>query len=173
LQKNLGEEHIKREVFVSQVSKVLQESDLIRKAHNAILRFIESKDMEWDCDDNNLESIQEHFANCGYDEDTEIVNNDGESNNVNSFLPVRAIFKVNLWPKVTEEIVICRLAEKSVRNRRQMNPIVLRFLNHQFNDKLFWEKVLLRSALNTKEMELSFGLIPIITHSASGMIGLC
>jgi len=75
----------------------LQESDLIRKAHNAILRFIESKDMEWDCDDNNLESIQEHYENCGYDEDTEtIVDNDGESNIVTSFLPVRALFKVNL-----------------------------------------------------------------------------
>jgi len=82
--------------------------------------------------------------------------------------------KILSWPfmQQTEEIVTC-LAEISVRNRRQMHPMVLRFLYHQFNDKLFWEKVLLRSALNTKEMELSFGLIPIITHSASGMIGLC
>jgi len=76
--------------------------------------------MEWDCDDNNLESIQEHYANCGYDEDTEtVVDNDAESNNVTSFLPVRALFKVNLWPKETEEIVIC-LAEESVKNRRQI-----------------------------------------------------
>jgi len=39
------------------------------------------------------------------------MDNDAESNIVSSFLPVRALFKVNLLPKETEEIVIC-LAEK-------------------------------------------------------------
>jgi len=62
------------------------------------------------------------------------MDNDAESNILTLFLPVRALFKVNLYLKETEEIVIC-LAEKSVRNRRQMHPIVLRFLHHQFKDK--------------------------------------
>ena len=86
--------HKKREVFVSQVSKRLRESDLIRKAHYAIKRFIESKDMDWDHDDEQLEFIQEQY---GYDEDSGPNMENGSDNNiVTSFLPVRALFTVNL-----------------------------------------------------------------------------
>jgi len=39
--------HKKREVFVSQVSKRLCETDLIRKANKSLLQYIFNKDIDW------------------------------------------------------------------------------------------------------------------------------
>jgi len=40
--------HKKKEVFVSQVSKRLKESDLIRKAYHALLRSLDNKDCNFE-----------------------------------------------------------------------------------------------------------------------------
>jgi len=117
---------------VSQVSKRLQETDLIRKANRSLLQYIGNKNIDW------VSGVDQ------FDEDTEIVQHDEdgdiddnvEDDPIVSFLPVKPLFRVNLRPKQNEYIVKC-LAEKSVRNRnrRQIHLILLRFLNEQFKEK--------------------------------------
>ncbi len=49
LQRDQAEELIKREkwVLVSQVSKQLSETDLIRKANKSLLRYLANKEIDW------------------------------------------------------------------------------------------------------------------------------
>jgi len=50
LQENLDDEHIKKEVFVSQLSKRLQESDLIQKAYAALMHTLDNNNSPPDTD---------------------------------------------------------------------------------------------------------------------------
>ena len=122
--------HKKREVFVSQVSKRLRETDLIRKANRSLLRYISNKDIDWVCGTAELDEK----TGIVHDDEDDNIDDDVQHDPIPSFLPVKPLFRVNLRPKQNEEIVKC-LAEKSVRNRRQIHPILLRFLNEQFKDK--------------------------------------
>jgi len=53
---------------------------------------------------------------------------------VSSFFPHKALFKINFRPKQNEEIITC-LAEQSVRNRRQIHPLLLIFLHQETKNK--------------------------------------
>jgi len=130
VQKYQTEELIKREVFVSQVSKRLYETDLIRMTNKSLLQYISNKDIDWV---SGVALLDEDTGIVQHDEDGGIDDN-VQDDPIASFLPVKALFRVNLRPKQNEDIVKC-LAEKSVRNRRQIQSICLRFLNEQFKDK--------------------------------------
>jgi len=93
---------------------------------------------------------------------------------VTSFLPLKPLFKLNFRPKQNEEIVTC-LAEHSVRNRRQIHPLLLRFLHQETKNKesVFLEKQSLKYTQNTSKMALYSMHILITTHLVNGMIGLC
>ena len=121
--------HIKREVFVSQVSKRLREMDLIRKANRSLMRCISSKDIDVVCGGAELKED----TGIVHDDEDGSIDDDVQDDPIPSFLPVKALFRVNLRPKQNEEIVNC-LAEKSVRNQRQIHPILLRCLNEQFKN---------------------------------------
>ena len=107
--------------------------------------------------------------------DNEDISDDSEvqTEAVSSFFPHKALFKINFRPKQNEEIITC-LAEQSVRNRRQIHPLLLRFLHEETKNKesSFLEKESLRFIQNTREMILYSVLILIITL-LNGMIGLC
>jgi hypothetical protein len=109
--------HKKREVFVSQVSKRLRETDLIRKAYQALLRtsdnsqygFVESEDMDMQDVDVATEA--------------DVL----EEKEIESKLIGNPLFQVNFEQQFNEGFYEC-LAEKSVRTRRELHPTLLTFL---------------------------------------------
>jgi len=93
-------------------------------------QYISNKDIDWV---SGLAQLDEDTGNVQHDRDV-CMDDDVQDDPIASFLPLKALFKVNLRPKQNEDIVKC-LAEKSVRNRRQIHPILLRFLHEQFKNK--------------------------------------
>jgi len=114
LQKDLAEELIKKRGIVSQVSKRLCETNLIRKANKSLLCSVANKDIDFG------PCVAKMYTD-GYGD------NEGESDDddddemqdevVTSFLLLKPLFKLNFRPKQNEDIITC-LAEQSVRNRR-------------------------------------------------------
>ena len=101
----------------------MRETDLIRKANKPLLQSIAYKEMDFGPCSTNIN------AN-GYGDNEDDISDDSEvqAEAVSSFFPHKALFKLNFRPIQNEEIITC-LAEQSVRNRRQIHPIVLRFLH--------------------------------------------
>jgi len=76
LQKDQAEELIKREVFVSQVSKRLCETDLIRKANRSLMRYISGKDIDVVCSGAELNEetgIVNHDEDGNIDDDVQVI----------------------------------------------------------------------------------------------------
>ena len=104
--------HKKKEVFVSQVSKRLRESDLIRKGYNALMRTLENKNC-------GLEEVDEE--NTGVvDMDIDVEEDDIDDNAIESKLSVSPLFCVHLEKLYNQGMVEC-LAEKSVRIRGELH----------------------------------------------------
>jgi len=100
-------------VFVSQVSKRLRETDLIRKAYNALQRTLDTnKSVTVEADDNVMDNM-----------DIENEDNTVEDNEIQSKLIGKPLFCVNLDKPFNQGMVEC-LAEKSVRTRRELHPII-------------------------------------------------
>jgi len=97
--------HKKKEVFVSQVSKQLRESDLIQKPYAALSRTIDNNIcMETDEDEMEMEK---NMTDDDYDEDN--------FEDMESKLVGRPLFIVNLDPQPNQEVVEC-LANKKARS---------------------------------------------------------
>ena len=114
----------------------MRETDLIRKANKSLLRSIAQKEMDFGPCKSKI-----HANGCG---DNENISDDSkvQAEIVSSFFSHKALFKLNFRPKQNEEIITC-LAEQSVRNRRQIHPLLLRFLHQETKNKesvFFWRK---------------------------------
>jgi len=134
LPKDQEEEHIKKGSVVSQVSKRLRETDLIRKAYNALQRTLDTnKSVTVEADDNVMDNM-----------DIENEDNTVEDNEIQSKLIGKPLFCVNLDKPFNQGMVEC-LAEKSVRTRRELHPIIISFLfqEQDFDDyPLYGERMI-------------------------------
>ena len=134
LQRDLEREHTKREVFVSQVSKRLRESDLIRKAYNALSRTLNHENSQFV----EMEDMDVFEAEEIDDEDIGI-----EEDIIQSELIGKPLFHMHLDANTNEEFVEC-LAGKSVQRTRQLHPIIGDFIYQKQFDReypLFGQKV--------------------------------
>jgi len=127
--------HKKREVFVSQVSKRLRETDLIRKAFNALSRTLDQENTEFvEMEDINMLDAEEM-------DDDEV---DIEENAIHSVLVGKPLFCVHLDANGNDEFVEC-LAGKTVQKARQLHPIIGDFIYQKQFDRdfpLFGQKVI-------------------------------
>ena len=114
--------HKKREVFVAQVSKRLRETDLIRKAYNALTRTLQNND-------SNTMDSEDMVVDYNDTENDE--EGDEESDDIDSKLIGRPLFRVNFAPASEDDPIVECFAGKLVRTRRQLHPIVLDFLYNQ------------------------------------------
>jgi len=116
--------HKKKEVFVSQVSKRLRETDLIQKAFYALTRSIQSNDGEFQ------ESIDMDCFESNIDHEDIL---DNSSDVIESKLIGGPLFCVNLLPETEHQQIVQCLAGKSVRTRHQLHlhPLNLNFLHKQ------------------------------------------
>jgi len=109
---------------VSQVSKWLRESDLISKAYSALMRTM---------DNNNCVEILEDDMDVIEVLDGEDIVEDGYED-IESKTVGKPLFIVNLDPNPNDEIVIC-LADKRIRAKCQLDPMILDFLAEQKDNK--------------------------------------
>jgi len=129
--------HKKREVFVSQVSKRLRESDLIRKGYNALMRTLENNSCELEEEENEV--MDEVNMDVDY-ADEEVV----DENIIESKVIGSALFCIHLEKLYNQGMVEC-LAEKSVRMRRELHPSILSFISQEKENEefaLFGEKTI-------------------------------
>jgi len=109
---------------VSQVSKWLRESDLIHKAYFALMRTIENN--------NCVESLEDDMDVIEVLDGEDIVEDGYED--IESKTVGKPLFIVNLDPNPNDEIVIC-LADKRIRAKCQLDPMILDFLAEQKDNK--------------------------------------
>jgi len=106
-------------VFVSQVSKRLRESDLIRKAYYALVHTI---------DNNQSQYVEMEDTIFLENDDDNEGNGDEESSIIDSKLIGRPLFHINLAPVTDEKQVLECLAGRSVRIMQHLHPIILDYL---------------------------------------------
>ena len=111
--------HKKKEIFVSQVSHRLRESDLIRKGYNALMRTMENKNC-------GLEEVDEENMDL-VDMDVDVEDNDIDDNEIDSKLIGSPLFCVHLKKLYNQGMVEC-LTKKSVLIRRELHPSIISFL---------------------------------------------
>ena len=122
--------HKKQEVFVSQVSKRLRESDLLKKGYNALMMTLEHNKCDFD-------EVNEEEDNSVDDMDVDVEENeDLEEIAIESRLSVGPLFCVHLQLLYNQGMVEC-LAGKSVRIMRELHPTIISFLIQQKNNEYF------------------------------------
>jgi len=153
----------KREVFVSQVSKRLRETDLIRKPYKALMRTLDTNNSVSEEAEDNVMDIM----------DTDNEHNIIEDNEIQSKLIGQPLFHVNLGKPLNQGMVEC-LAERSVRTRRELHPIIISFLcqEQDFDDFPLYGERIINIYTEYKRDGTCYLLIPIIIPLESGMIGL-